>query len=264
MAFACRFGRLGMRSLRRAVGGPMRDGARAGVLGLIVMSWGCATTKTSTQQVQVLERERYSLVDSQKPAIVSQWRQSGDRVVGEVRVESCRVDRTWELAELEITRRPNDLAWRLYTGAGVGFLSASTTILLTSGDEAIALPLAGLGAAALIGAVVTGANRSAVKYERTNVRKKTTTEVGACLRRLDSPALVLALKLPNGKGVPVRLNAAGRGTIVLPPDYPAPTGVDLPVVIHRFPEVASGVLKRGQVIGTVRLEPRAESAPRGR
>ncbi|MDQ2647753.1 MAG: hypothetical protein M3020_28405, partial [Myxococcota bacterium] len=57
--------------------------------------------------------------------------------------------------------------------------------------------------------------------------------------------------------VPVKLRADGRATVRIPRDYSLPEG-ELPIVVHRVPDSASKILRRGQVVGTVQLAPSAK------
>ena len=216
---------------------------------------GCVATKTSTEQVKELKSEHYSLTEPEREALSTEWRQAGNEVVGEVRVASCRIERHWESAEMQVKRRePNMTAAYVFQGVGVGLLSFSTSLAYLTGEDAYYAG-AGVGVLAVIVGLATTAQKKSVEYERTNVQKQTTNEVGACIRRLDSPSLGLALKLPNGKGLPVKLRGDGRATIAIPQGYSVPTGVDLLIVVHRRPDSASEILRHGQVVGMIRLEP---------
>jgi hypothetical protein len=217
---------------------------------LLVALSGCIPTTTNTEHVKELKRERYTLVEPEKPALTSDWRRDGRELVGEVRSAACHVERTWEHAEVEVTRKkPNKTAAQVVGGIGVGLLSFSTSLWYFTDNDKY-LVGAGLGLGAMIVSLATP-QRSSVKTARSNVEQRTTNESGPCIQRLDSPALELALKLPDGKGVPVKLRADGRATARIPPSYPVPEG-ELPIVVYRLPDSASGILKRGQVVGTVR------------
>jgi hypothetical protein len=78
--------------------------------------------------------------------------------VGKVRSASCQIERSWEFAELEVTRpKPNEAAGRVFGGIGVGLLSFSTSLwYLTDNDTYLAG--AGVGIGALIVGLATSAS----------------------------------------------------------------------------------------------------------
>jgi hypothetical protein len=101
----------------------------------------------------------------------------------EVRSASCQIERSWEFAELEVTRsKPNKAAGQVLGGIGVGMLSFSTSLwYLTDNDSYLAG--AGLGIGALIVGLATSAQKTSVQTKRSNVEQRTTNESGPCLPR---------------------------------------------------------------------------------
>ena len=224
---------------------------------LLALLTGCVATTTRTEHVKELKRERFVLVAPEEAALTSEWRQDGRELVGEVRSAACHIERSWEFAEVEVTRsKPNKTAAHVFGAVGVGLLSFSTSLWYITGNDAY-LAGAGLGLGSMLIATVTHMHKSSVETKRSNEEQRTTNESGPCIERLDSPALGLALKLPNGKGVPVKLRADGRATVRIPRGYSLPEG-ELPIVVHRVPDSASKILRRGQVVGTVQLTPSAK------
>ncbi len=235
----------------------MRKDERLRIFFLMALLTGCMATTTRMEHVKELKREQLVLVAPEEAALTSEWRQDGRELVGEVRSAACHIERSWEFAEVEVTRsKPNKTAALVFGAVGVGLLSFSTSLWYLTDNDAY-LAGAGLGLGSMLVATVTPMQKSSVETKRTNVEQRTTNESGPCIQRLDSPALGLAVKLPNGKGVPVKLRADGRAMVRIPRNYSLPEG-ELPIVVHRVPDSASKILRRGQVVGTVRLAPSAK------
>lgn len=116
----------------------------------------------------------------------------------------------------------------------------------------LVLGLVGIGSA-VAGLTLVGSG-SSLKVEQSNPQPHSTRETTSCVPPRDLLQLALVLKAGR-KLVPVRLDADGNASGVLPDDYPLRPGAALPIIVYRVPRGAEHILKRGLVLGILLISP---------
>jgi hypothetical protein len=234
----------------------------------LLFASGCYRTQISSKPIQDLVYERRTPTDPEQEFSSSHWQKEGRRVTGKIEWASCRVERkTSRSLEITTRREPDRLAGYLFVGGGVLAAAVGIAAWGASGSGACAsggcsrehnsawlvlglgsgLGSAGVGAATLLGKTKT-------KVEVTDRKEEEIDEVGPCIQAGDFADLSLALRAENGAELAVRVSEDGSAVIDIPPGVDLPHGVDLPIWVQRVPRHAGDVLKRMQVIGTVRVE----------
>lgn len=210
--------------------------------------------------------------------IQSSWRPEGNVILGTVEWARCNIEREWTTTETGVTKRP-PRRWigitELVGGAGLVALAAphahktkkdcgrpglEADINELYGDcieYKEPQPLAGLATFAGIGILVTGIftlifQRTSTETEVLRTIPEHIRSTENCITRSDLKELSLVLRFGRRRYLPVRLDAKGNARIEISEELPV--GVALPIVVYRVPRGAEGLLKRGQVIGSVKLE----------
>lgn len=217
--------------------------------------------------------DRRTPVDAEAEIVSSQWQAEPGRITGKVELGECRVERmSYQVVTVTTRREPNKIAGYAFLGGGllmtaVGFAlwnaSASCPNGGCSGERNSAflvlglgtgLPAMGVGVGTLIG-------KLSVKDEPGERKEDVKNEVGPCVEPRELADLALVLQVEEGKTLPVRLSADGSAVIEVPAGFELPQGVDLPVVVERVPRHTGDILRRSQVVGTVRLDAGAAADP---
>jgi hypothetical protein len=219
-------------------------------------------------------------MDGNASILSSHWHVEGDAIVGELKLQTCQATRKWTTSEVRITKHdaPESPVW---IGLGLGALTSLVSAVSWKHDLIAHCPslpeqLATMGPPprctfekpdntfpeVMLGAsvafwtmgIIASAQHDYTTEEVLGEKQHATAGTEPCLGATDLAELLLVARGPSGQLWPVRLLSSVEARIPLPQSPDVPRDVEIDLVVHRAPRTLGGLLHKGDVLDTFKVD----------